>query len=102
MYDGFLDSAHVPERCAFEEQGLDAVAVQLNGLGAQVEGPRIALAVEAVASRDKPPEVTSERSLTARLAGKLLRSQHLGSGQTVFPNKPKHKKPSQWLSLSSG
>lgn len=65
MYDSFLDSAHVPECCSFEEQSLDTVAVQLNGLGTQVQGPRVAFAIEAMASREK--NKLFEKGLNARL-----------------------------------
>ena len=65
MYDSFLDSAHIPECCSFEEQSLDTVAVQLNGLGTQVQGPRVAFAIEAMASREK--NKLFEKSLNANL-----------------------------------
>lgn len=65
MYDSFLDSAHVPECCSFEEQSLDTVAVQLNGFSTQVQGPRVALAIEAMASKEK--NKLFEKSLKARL-----------------------------------
>lgn len=48
--DGLLNAAHVPQRRALQEQRLHAVAVELDGLGPQVEGPGVALAVEAVAA----------------------------------------------------
>lgn len=50
MDDGFLNTAHVPEGCTLQEQRLHTVAVQLDGLGSQVQGPGVPLTVEAVAT----------------------------------------------------
>lgn len=48
--DGLLNAAHVSEGCALQQQGLHAVAVELDGLGPQVQGPGVALTVKAVAA----------------------------------------------------
>lgn len=48
MNDGLLNSTHVSQCCPLQEEGLNAVAVQLDGLGPQVEGPGVTLAVKAV------------------------------------------------------
>jgi len=46
--DGFLNSAHISQCRPLQEEGLHAVAVQLDGLRAQVERPGVTLAVKAV------------------------------------------------------
>lgn len=48
MDDGLLNSAHVSQCCPFQEESLHTVAVQLDGLGSQVESSGVALAIEAV------------------------------------------------------
>lgn len=50
MDDGFLNAAHVPQCCPLQEEGLHTVAVQLDGLGSQVQGSGVTLAVKAVAA----------------------------------------------------
>lgn len=50
VYDGFLHSAHVPQRHPLQEQRLHTVAVQLDGFSAQIQGARVTLAVETVTS----------------------------------------------------
>lgn len=50
VYDGFLHSAHVTQRCSLQEKGLHTVTVQLNGFSSQIEGSRITFTVETVTS----------------------------------------------------
>lgn len=50
VYDGFLHSAHVPQRHPLQEQRLHAVAVQLDGFSSQIQGTRVTLTVETVTS----------------------------------------------------
>lgn len=52
MDDGFLDAAHVSQRCPLQEEGLHTVAVQLNGLGSQVQRSGVTLTVEAVTANN--------------------------------------------------
>lgn len=50
MDDGLLNASHVLQSCALQEEGLHAVAVELDGFGPQVKGPRVTLAVKTVAA----------------------------------------------------
>lgn len=50
MDDGLLNPAHVSQGCALQEQSLHTVAVELDGLGSQVQGPGVPLAIKAVAT----------------------------------------------------
>lgn len=48
MDDGFLNTTHVSQCCPLQEESLHTVAVQLDGLGSQVEGSGVSLAIKAV------------------------------------------------------
>lgn len=56
MDDGFLNTTHVSECCPLQEKSLHAVAVQLDGLGSQVQGSGVSLAIKTVT-----PEQQTER-----------------------------------------
>lgn len=53
MDDGFLNSAHVSQRRTLQQQCLNTVAVQLDGLGSQVESPGVTLAIKTVTAEQR-------------------------------------------------
>lgn len=50
MNNGLLDTSHVPQGRPLQEERLHTVAVQLDGLGPQVQSTGVTLAVKAVAA----------------------------------------------------
>lgn len=53
MDDGLLNAAHVSQCCPLQEERLHTVAVQLDGLGSQVESPRVTLAIKAMTAEQQ-------------------------------------------------
>lgn len=53
MDDGFLNSAHVSQCRTLQQQCLNTIAVQLDGLGSQVESPGVTLAIKTVTSEHR-------------------------------------------------
>lgn len=76
MDDGFLNTTHVSQCSSLQEESLHAVAVQLDGLGSQVEGSGVTLAVKAVtaAQQEQNQRITTKK-IYCTICLKLLSSK---------------------------